>query len=304
MYIVKKRNPTQTSCSDEPVCSFRCELVSRRLTKDTARFKDELDVMKFICKDFWTCVFKKQIDNLRTNHQVEAGSLMLSSDFTATSAWLCPRGCHEQMLWLLRQQMCPYSVWDLDERSITDKRLMNPLRLSPLKGSEGVVDVSGHLRPPGQHVSVTESTVSRKAVSGPGSQGTPVQTSAALCCPSVECVKVERCVCVCSTWPSPAAWWEELCSAWGWRASSQLRCPSCLQVRPASVSRGNPTVSSSHRNANVCFHETSAQARTCRGQRSHRPAVTWSPPLSPGLLMSHQSDRHSDCLDKHQETGS
>lgn len=26
--------------------------------------------MKFICKDFWTCVFKKQIDNLRTNHQV------------------------------------------------------------------------------------------------------------------------------------------------------------------------------------------------------------------------------------------
>ncbi|XP_026189145.1 trafficking protein particle complex subunit 6b isoform X1 [Mastacembelus armatus] len=39
------------------------------LTKDTVRFKDELDIMKFICKDFWTCVFKKQIDNLRTNHQ-------------------------------------------------------------------------------------------------------------------------------------------------------------------------------------------------------------------------------------------
>ncbi|KAA0707249.1 Trafficking protein particle complex subunit 6B [Triplophysa tibetana] len=40
-----------------------------RFTKDTPRFKDELDVMKFICKDFWTSVFKKQIDNLRTNHQ-------------------------------------------------------------------------------------------------------------------------------------------------------------------------------------------------------------------------------------------
>uniref|UniRef100_A0A3Q3WWU8 Trafficking protein particle complex subunit 6B n=1 Tax=Mola mola TaxID=94237 RepID=A0A3Q3WWU8_MOLML len=40
-----------------------------RLTKNTARFKDELDIMKFICKDFWTSVFKKQIDNLRTNHQ-------------------------------------------------------------------------------------------------------------------------------------------------------------------------------------------------------------------------------------------
>ncbi|KAM5130042.1 trafficking protein particle complex subunit 6B [Mantella aurantiaca] len=40
-----------------------------RFTKDTARFKDELDIMKFVCKDFWTTVFKKQIDNLRTNHQ-------------------------------------------------------------------------------------------------------------------------------------------------------------------------------------------------------------------------------------------
>lgn len=61
----------------------RCELVlpSPRMTKDTARFKDELDVMKFICKDFWTCVFKKQIDNLRTNHQVpEAGSTVEPSD--------------------------------------------------------------------------------------------------------------------------------------------------------------------------------------------------------------------------------
>ena len=26
--------------------------------------------MKFICKDFWNSVFKKQVDNLRTNHQV------------------------------------------------------------------------------------------------------------------------------------------------------------------------------------------------------------------------------------------
>merc|ERR1719244_514785 len=40
-----------------------------RFTKETPRFKDELDIMKFICKDFWTCLFRKQIDNLRTNHQ-------------------------------------------------------------------------------------------------------------------------------------------------------------------------------------------------------------------------------------------
>ncbi|OCT64861.1 hypothetical protein XELAEV_18041099mg [Xenopus laevis] len=43
--------------------------LTERSTKDTARFKDELDIMKFVCKDFWTTVFKKQIDNLRTNHQ-------------------------------------------------------------------------------------------------------------------------------------------------------------------------------------------------------------------------------------------
>ena len=40
-----------------------------RFTKDSARFKDELDMMKFICKDFWIMLFGKQIDNLRTNHQ-------------------------------------------------------------------------------------------------------------------------------------------------------------------------------------------------------------------------------------------
>ncbi|KAJ3590298.1 hypothetical protein NHX12_008251 [Muraenolepis orangiensis] len=40
-----------------------------RMTRDSPSFKDELDMMKFICKDFWTQVFRKQIDNLRTNHQ-------------------------------------------------------------------------------------------------------------------------------------------------------------------------------------------------------------------------------------------
>lgn len=48
-----------------------CGLFSlARLTRDSPSFKDELDVMKFICKDFWTKVFRRQIDNLRTNHQV------------------------------------------------------------------------------------------------------------------------------------------------------------------------------------------------------------------------------------------
>lgn len=33
------------------------------------RFKDELDTVKFLCTDFWSAVFKKSVDNLRTNHQ-------------------------------------------------------------------------------------------------------------------------------------------------------------------------------------------------------------------------------------------
>uniref|UniRef100_A0A8C5Q0C0 Trafficking protein particle complex subunit 6B n=1 Tax=Leptobrachium leishanense TaxID=445787 RepID=A0A8C5Q0C0_9ANUR len=40
-----------------------------RLTKDSPSFRDELDVVKFACKEFWMIIFKKQIDNLRTNHQ-------------------------------------------------------------------------------------------------------------------------------------------------------------------------------------------------------------------------------------------
>lgn len=39
-----------------------------KLTKDWTRFRDELETIKFICTDFWTSIYKKQIDNLRTNH--------------------------------------------------------------------------------------------------------------------------------------------------------------------------------------------------------------------------------------------
>jgi hypothetical protein len=43
-----------------------------RFTKDRPRFVDTLDVVKFICKDLWTIMFKKQIDNLKTNHRVSS----------------------------------------------------------------------------------------------------------------------------------------------------------------------------------------------------------------------------------------
>ncbi|EHY57298.1 hypothetical protein HRR83_002789 [Exophiala dermatitidis] len=43
--------------------------LSERFSRDRPRFTDQLDVIKFLCKDLWTVVFKKQIDNLKTNHR-------------------------------------------------------------------------------------------------------------------------------------------------------------------------------------------------------------------------------------------
>lgn len=39
-------------------------------SRDRPRFNDTLDVIKFLCKDLWMLVFRKQIDNLKTNHRV------------------------------------------------------------------------------------------------------------------------------------------------------------------------------------------------------------------------------------------
>ncbi|KAJ8769730.1 hypothetical protein K2173_005936 [Erythroxylum novogranatense] len=43
--------------------------LSERYTMERPRFTDHLEAIKFICKDFWSEVFKKQIDNLKTNHR-------------------------------------------------------------------------------------------------------------------------------------------------------------------------------------------------------------------------------------------
>ncbi|CAK7243185.1 MAG: hypothetical protein STHCBS139747_004696 [Sporothrix thermara] len=40
-----------------------------RFSRDRPRFHDTLDVIKFLCKDLWTLVFRKQVDNLKTNHR-------------------------------------------------------------------------------------------------------------------------------------------------------------------------------------------------------------------------------------------
>jgi trafficking protein particle complex subunit 6 len=46
--------------------------LTERFSRDRPRSTDQLDVIKFLCKDLWMVVFKKQIDNLKTNHRVSA----------------------------------------------------------------------------------------------------------------------------------------------------------------------------------------------------------------------------------------
>ena len=41
-----------------------------RLSKETLRFRDDIDSVEFICRELWNFIYKKQVDNLRTNHSV------------------------------------------------------------------------------------------------------------------------------------------------------------------------------------------------------------------------------------------
>jgi len=43
--------------------------LAERYTKDRARFADTLEIIKFICKDFWFEIYRKQIDKLQTNNR-------------------------------------------------------------------------------------------------------------------------------------------------------------------------------------------------------------------------------------------
>jgi hypothetical protein len=47
------------------MCTDMCTSFSR----DAPRPTTPLDVIKFLCKDLWTLLFRKQIDNLKTNHR-------------------------------------------------------------------------------------------------------------------------------------------------------------------------------------------------------------------------------------------
>jgi hypothetical protein len=59
----------------QTLCHLKITLQCRfRYSKDKPRLGDTLEIIKFLCKEFWLAVFKKQVDNLRTNHRVRTAA--------------------------------------------------------------------------------------------------------------------------------------------------------------------------------------------------------------------------------------
>ncbi|XP_008049947.1 trafficking protein particle complex subunit 6A isoform X2 [Carlito syrichta] len=45
------------------------QALGERLPQETLAFREELDVLRFLCRDLWVAVFQKQMDGQRTHHQ-------------------------------------------------------------------------------------------------------------------------------------------------------------------------------------------------------------------------------------------
>lgn len=70
--VVQRRFSLQTNAATKlELLGYRVGYaLVERIAKELPRISTELDCMKFICKEFWSAIFRKQVDNLRTNHQV------------------------------------------------------------------------------------------------------------------------------------------------------------------------------------------------------------------------------------------
>lgn len=65
-------NKRASEC-DDTHSFFNLQLLApptpRRLSRDRPPLPTTLDVLKFLCKDFWIAIWDKQVDGLRTNHR-------------------------------------------------------------------------------------------------------------------------------------------------------------------------------------------------------------------------------------------
>jgi hypothetical protein len=63
-----------------------------RYTRDRPRFNDTLEIIKFICKDFWMEVYRKHVDKLQTNNKVRARPLQVGVTEGSRSLARSPNG--------------------------------------------------------------------------------------------------------------------------------------------------------------------------------------------------------------------
>lgn len=108
---------------------------ARSYSRDKPRLGDTLDVIKFVCKDFWLAVFKKQVDNLKTNHRVRA----------VQKLWLFESTCSSSDSMLKQQQLrAAAASWRRSAACATGVRSARS-RNCPCA-------CAGHLRPAGQQL--------------------------------------------------------------------------------------------------------------------------------------------------------
>lgn len=69
-----------------------CSTSLSRLPRETPAFREELDALKFLCKDLWAAMFQKHMDGLRTNHQVGVRAQHLASSLGALELPQGPTG--------------------------------------------------------------------------------------------------------------------------------------------------------------------------------------------------------------------
>ncbi|RLV92766.1 Trafficking protein particle complex subunit 6B [Spathaspora sp. JA1] len=60
-----------------------------------AKIVDILDIMKFVCRDVWKCLYNKQMDNLRTNHR--GTFVLVDTNYKLISSLNSPLGLQDTM---------------------------------------------------------------------------------------------------------------------------------------------------------------------------------------------------------------
>ncbi|KAL5990727.1 hypothetical protein ACLOJK_011631 [Asimina triloba] len=93
----KKKKKIDTTTIHPHTRSWHYRRFKIEYTMERPRFSDHLEAIKFICKDFWSELFKKQIDNLKTNHR---GTFVLQDN---------------RFRWLTRVSIDPSSVTDASQ---------------------------------------------------------------------------------------------------------------------------------------------------------------------------------------------